>query len=58
MTSPNVQLGNMKRISLNNLGSKHSLVMNLARLSIITKEHFLSKSLMKNMTWKLVPGPF
>ena len=58
MTSSNVQLGNMKRISLNNLGSKHSLVMNLARLGSITKDHFLSKSFMKNMTWKLVPGPF
>ena len=58
MTPSNAQSGNMKRISLNNLRGKHSLVMNLARLSIITKENFLSKSFMKNMTWKLVPGPF
>ena len=24
----------------------------------ITKENFLSKKSMKNMAWKLVPGPF
>ena len=31
---------------------------NLASLCNITKENFLSKSYMKNMTWKLVSGPF
>ena len=31
---------------------------NLVGLCNITKEKFLSKSYMKNVTWKTVPGPF
>ena len=31
---------------------------NLASLCNITKEKFLSKKFMKNVAWKLVPGPF
>ena len=47
--------------SLNNLESKHILSFcywNLASLCNITKEIFLSKRSMKNVVWKLVPGPF
>ena len=58
MTSSNAKARNTKHILLNNLGSKHSLVMNLACLCHITKENFLSKKFMKNMAWALVPGPF
>ena len=32
--------------------------MKFDQLCNITKENFLSKNSMKNVAWKLVPGPF
>ena len=57
MTSSNLQAWNKKYIFLNNLESKHSLLMKYLmsyhkRIKIIKKFH------KKCATWKLVPGPF
>ena len=54
MTSSNSQAWNMKQISLNNLGSKHSLLIIFTSLCNIAKEKFLSKNYTKNETWKLI----
>ena len=48
MTSSNAQAWNTKHILLNNLGSKHSLVIKFGQLW----------NNMKNVTWELVPDPF
>ena len=48
----------MKHILLSNLASKHSVVIKSVSLCSITKENFLSENFMKNVTWKLFPGPF
>ena len=58
MTSLNAQAWNTKHILLNNLGSKHSLVMKFGQFMQYYKIIFLSKNSMKNVAWKLVPGPF
>ena len=58
MTSSNAQAWNTKHILLNNLGSKHSLVMKFGQFMQYYKITFLSKNSTKNMAWKLVPGPF
>ena len=52
MLSSNAQTWKTKDILLNNLGSKHNLIMKF------TKENFSSKNFMKNVTWKLILGPF
>ena len=58
MTSSSAQARNAKHILLNNLGSKHSLVMKFGQFMQYYKIIFLSKNSMKNVAWKLVPGPF
>ena len=58
MKSSNAQAWNTKHILLNNLGSKRSLVRNMANLCDIINQKFLSKSPTKNVVWKLDPGPF
>ena len=47
-----------KIILLNNLGSKNSLLMNLASLYHVTNKKKLSKNYIKAITWKLVSGLF
>ena len=47
----------MKHISLNNLGSKHSLIIKLGQFMSYYKKK-LSKNSTKIATGKLVPGPF
>ena len=56
--SSNAQAWNTKHISLNNLGSKRSLVMKFGQFMQYYKIIFLSKNSTKNVAWKLVPGPF
>ena len=46
-----------RNILLNNLGSRHSLVTKFGQCMYYYKIN-LSKNYMKNMAWKLVPGPF
>ena len=58
MTSSNAQAWNTKHILLNNLGSKHSLVMKFGRFVQYYKMIFLPKNSAKNVAWKLVPGLF
>ena len=58
MTSSNAQAWNTKHILLNNLGSKHSLVMKSGQFKQYYKIIFLSQIYMKDVAWKLVPGPF
>ena len=58
MTSSIVQAWNTKLILLNNLGSKHSLVIKFDQFIHITKEIFISKNSIKNETWKLFSCPF
>ena len=48
----------MKHILLNNLGSKHSLVMKFGRFMPYHKITFLSKNSTKNVAWKLVAALF
>ena len=48
----------MKHILLNNLGSKHNLVMKFSQFIQYYKSNFLSKNYMKIVAWELVPGPF
>ena len=52
MTSSNAQAWHTKHILLNNLGSKHSLVVKFYPVYVILKKF------MKNVAWKLVPDPF
>ena len=47
-----------KIVLLNNLGSKNSLLMNLASLYHVTNKKKLSKNYIKAITWKLVSGLF
>ena len=47
-----------KSILLNNLRSKHILVMKFGQFMYITKEKFLSKDSIKNVAWKIVSDPF
>ena len=47
-----------RNILLNNLGSKHSLVMKFGQLMQYYQIIFLSKNYTKNVARKLVPGPF
>ena len=58
MTSSNAQSWNTKYILLNNLGSKHSLVMKFGQFIKYYKMQFLSENYIKNVTLKLFPGPF
>ena len=37
---------------------KHSLVMKFGQFMYYYKIKFLSKNYMKNVAWKLIPGPF
>ena len=48
----------LKYISLNNLGSKHSLVIKFGQFVSYYKEKISLKNSTKIMAWKLVPGPF
>ena len=56
MTSSNATALNTKHILLNNLGSKHSLVMKFGQF--MYSLCFLSKNYIKNVVWRLVPDPF
>ena len=47
-----------RNILLNNLGSKRSLVMKFGQFMQYYKIIFLLKNSTKNVTWKLVLGPF
>ena len=47
-----------QNILLKNLESTGSLLMKLGQLMKYHKIIFLSKNSTKNVTWKLVPGPF
>ena len=47
-----------KYISLNNLGSKHSLLMTFGQFMSYYKRKISSKNSAKTSAWKLVPGPF
>ena len=59
MTSLNVLVYNTKQILLNNLISKHGLVMKFSKFKKYYKRKiFIKKKYLKNMTWKLVPWPF
>ena len=58
MTSSHAQAWNTKRILLNNLEGKRSLVMKFGQFMQYHKIIFSSKNSMKNLAWKLVPGPF
>ena len=58
MTSSNAQAGNTKHILLNNLGSKHCLVIKFGQFMQFYKTKFFIKKNMKNVTFKLVPDPF
>ena len=65
MTSSHAQAWNTKRILLNNLEGKRSLVMKFGQFMqyhkiIFSSKNsiFSSKNSMKNLAWKLVPGPF
>ena len=53
MTSSNGQAWNTKHILLNNLGSKHSLVMKFGQF-MYYKRKILSKISMENVVWELV----
>ena len=43
---------------LNNLESNHNLVMKFGQFMYCYIIRILSKNSMKNVAWKLVPGPF
>ena len=58
MASSNDQAWNTKRILVNNLGSKYSLVMKFGQCMQYCKIIFLLKDSMKNVAWKLVAGSF
>ena len=58
MTSSNAQAWNTEHILLSNLGSKHSLEMKFGQFMQYYESKFFNKNYMKNVAWKLVPGPF
>ena len=58
MTQSNAQAWNTKHILLNNLGSKHNLVMKFGQFMEYYEIIFLSKKPTENVAWELVPGPF
>ena len=69
MASSNIMYESMKArnnkdyVLLNNLGSKHGLVMKLASLCNLTKvgvikQIFLPENSVKEVAWKLVAGTF
>ena len=55
MTSSNAQAWYKKFISLNNLGSKYSLLIKFGQFMSYYKK---KKKKKKNENWKLVSGPF
>ena len=58
MMSSNAQAWNAKHILLNNLGSKHSLVMNVASLSSITSQKNFIKELYEKCGQDTISRPF
>ena len=55
MTSSNTKAWNKKYTLLNNLGSKHSLVIKFGQFMSYYDEKIASKTFTKNMPRKLVP---
>ena len=47
-----------KYISLNNLRSKHGLIMKFGQFMSYYKRKISSKNSIKTVVWKIVPGPF
>ena len=58
MTSSNTLAWNKKYILLNNLRSKHILLMKFAQFMSCCKRKNLTNFFTKTVTQKLVPGPF
>ena len=58
MMSSNAKVWNTKHMVLNNLGSKHHLLIKFGQFMQYYKIFFFSKNSTKNVARKLVPGPF
>ena len=54
----NAQTWNTRHILLNNLGSRHSLVMKFGQFMQYYKTKFFIKKFCETFVWKLVPGLF